>query len=221
MNSHSIRTLALRPLARWIALLGVLVSVLSTSACRANDAPTAPASEPSSATSRLVITTLTVNLLVDDVTPCVDTFRKLVEKYEGNIAHANVSGTDEDRWADIEARVPAKALEAFRSELKTLGELDSETERVEDVTAPHADLEARLHNARAHEKRLLQLLEEKTGSLGDVVAIEKEIASVRENIERFEAPKSGYSMAESPTQPCTSRSAPLTRICGHTLAMQS
>jgi hypothetical protein len=56
-----------------------------------------------------------------------------------------------------------------------------------DVTAQIVDVAARLSNARNTEKRLLVLLQRRTGALEDVLAAEREMARVREEIERFDA----------------------------------
>ena len=55
------------------------------------------------------------------------------------------------------------------------------------MTEQIVDVEARLSNARNTEKRLLDLLQRRTGALEDVLAAEREIARVREEIERFDA----------------------------------
>lgn len=48
------------------------------------------------------------------------------------------------------------------------------------------DVESRLKNKRIEEERLLKILEEKTGDLEQVVALERAISEVREQIERME-----------------------------------
>lgn len=175
-------------LSRWIVTLCIFALVGSASACaRGQDStPTAPAKSGDNV-DRSVVVTVRTSLSVDNVVSSSEKVRKLVEQHDGVVANANTYGRDSDRNADFELRIPAAKLEAFRAGLHGVGELDSESEQVEDVTAPHADLAARLGTACMQEKRLLALLEQKSGSLADVVAIEKELASVRENIERMEA----------------------------------
>jgi chromosome segregation ATPase len=73
------------------------------------------------------------------------------------------------------------------AELKKLGRLTDESQNSSDITAQYVDLTARLSNARNTEQRLLALLRERTGNLKDVVEVERELASVREGIERMEA----------------------------------
>lgn len=190
-SNKTIGTTWAQTLARSLVVLFIVAVIGSAAACaRMQDsAPTIEPANSADTNTRSVVVTVRTVLSVDDVTPSTEKVRKLVDKHDGIIANAGINGTADDRVADFEVRIPADKLEAFRAELNGVGEVDSESEQVEDVTAPHADLEARLRNAQAHEKRLLSLLEEKTGSLADVVAIEKELASVRENIERMDAEK--------------------------------
>ncbi len=60
-----------------------------------------------------------------------------------------------------------------------------------DVTEALADLDARLRTHRAAETRLLALLEQRTGALADVLAVERALVEVREQIERLEAEQRG------------------------------
>lgn len=55
-----------------------------------------------------------------------------------------------------------------------------------DVSEEFVDLTARVENKRHTEKRLVATLAERTGKLEDVLAIEREIDRVREEIERIE-----------------------------------
>jgi hypothetical protein len=48
------------------------------------------------------------------------------------------------------------------------------------------DIAARVENARRLEARIIQLLANRTGKLQDVLSVERELARVREEIERYE-----------------------------------
>jgi len=72
-------------------------------------------------------------------------------------------------------------------EIKKLGRVESEAQTGEEVTAEYVDREARLNNARNTEKRLTELLRDRTGKLSDVLAVQLEIGHVRESIERMQA----------------------------------
>jgi hypothetical protein len=105
----------------------------------------------------------------------------------GYVAEAAVSGAERNRAASLSLKIPTDKLADFRRKLDGAGRLVSETERAEDVTDQRADLGARLTNARAEERRLLEIMAEKTGSLSDVLTAEKSLSEVRERIERLEA----------------------------------
>lgn len=178
-------------LLRLFPTLLALLAVLGLGACQngASAPIRADASESSSPVSRAVVVTVVSDLRVDDVESAIASVRELTTRHHGVVANARVQGNDVDASASFELRVPSDRAEPFRAELRKLGDTDHESESIEDVTAPLADLDARLRNARAHEKRLLALLEDRSSSLADVVAVEKELASVRETVERLEAEK--------------------------------
>jgi hypothetical protein len=84
-------------------------------------------------------------------------------------------------------RVPAGELAAALAELKSLGHVETESQSGEEVTQQHADLVARLKNSRETELRLQAILQQRTGKIADVLAVEQEIARVRGEIEQMEA----------------------------------
>ena len=83
--------------------------------------------------------------------------------------------------------IPAAQLDTAMATLKSIGRVVDEAQSGEDVTEQVVDVTARLANTRNTEKRLTDLLQKRTGDLADVLAAEREIARVREEIERFDA----------------------------------
>ncbi len=90
-------------------------------------------------------------------------------------------------------RVPPDQIGAVRRVLARAAGPDSLHEELTstDVTEALADLDARLRTHRAAESRLLALLEQRTGALADVLAVERALVEVRERIERLEAEQRG------------------------------
>jgi len=84
-------------------------------------------------------------------------------------------------------RFPSNRLDAGLAELRKLGTVKEESQNTSDVTGQYTDLVARLTNARNTEQRMLALQRERTGKLPEVVEVEREIARIREEIERMEA----------------------------------
>jgi hypothetical protein len=95
--------------------------------------------------------------------------------------------SQENRTLTATLQVPSAQLDEALRRLKTLGTVDSEVLSGEDVGEQIVDVEARLSNARNTETRLLDLLQRRTGDVEQVLAAEREIARVREEIERFVA----------------------------------
>ncbi len=81
----------------------------------------------------------------------------------------------------------ASQLDATLSDLRKLGKVENESQTGTDVTTQTADLEARLSNERNTEKRLIQLVADRSGGLKDVLAVEVELGRVRGEIESMEA----------------------------------
>jgi hypothetical protein len=70
--------------------------------------------------------------------------------------------------------------------LAPIGKVQSVNVSAQDVGEEFVDLTARLVNARRLEARLIELLANRTGRLSDVLTVERELARVREMIERYE-----------------------------------
>ncbi len=132
------------------------------------------------------VTTVNVSVSVASVDDAARRLREETARAEGYVSNMSGHGEGKHRRASFELRVPAARLPSFRAAVASLGEIESEEERVEEVGEERADRKARLANARAEEKRILELLSNRTGSLGDVLAAERELARVRESVERFE-----------------------------------
>jgi hypothetical protein len=86
-------------------------------------------------------------------------------------------------------RVPGDRMSATLASLRAIGQVVEDTQGSQDVTDQIVDLDARLASARATEKRLTELLANRTGRLSDVLEVEREITRVRLDIERLDAEK--------------------------------
>jgi hypothetical protein len=109
---------------------------------------------------------------------------------ESSTQGGSASSGDGETSAHVILRVPPSHLEALRALLASMrkeGTTTQETLTAKDVGDALADLDARLHAAREEETRLLRLLDDKTGTLADVLAVERALSDVRDRIERLEA----------------------------------
>src|SRR5271157_415384 len=84
-------------------------------------------------------------------------------------------------------RIPADQLDSTLAEVKKLGRVEHESQNGAEVTEQYVDLNARLSNSRNTEQRLVEVLNQRTGKMADILAVENEIARVRGEIEQMEA----------------------------------
>lgn len=147
----------------------------------------APA-QPQSGDAPMIARWATIRIVAnrfDDVRPAIDRILRDVKGFAGRIDATATRGTSRTLSATL--RVPAPALDATLVSIKQLGQVVSESQGGDDVTEQVVDIAARLANARHTESRLTQVLRERTGKVSDVLEAEREIARVREEIERLDA----------------------------------
>jgi hypothetical protein len=96
------------------------------------------------------------------------------------------SGRDQLRQATLELKVPSARFDELTEGLQPIGRLEFVNVSAEDVSEEFVDLTARAANGRRLEERLVELLRTRTGKLQDVLTVERELARVREEIERIE-----------------------------------
>lgn len=146
-----------------------------------------PAVVLSADSNRKIIYTATVELAVEDFTGTPERVAELARKFDGYLAGSNLSGeTGESRRGSWTIRVPVERFEEFVKSAKGLGEVMRATTDSRDVSEEYYDVEARIRNKTKEEERLIALLEERPGKLEDVIAIERELSRVREELERMQ-----------------------------------
>ena len=122
---------------------------------------------------------------LDKARAAIEDILKLRHGYIGDLTLGEAVGSGRTLTATL--RVPADQLDAAIAGLKALGHVDSESQGGQDVTSQYVDLKARLANAQNTEKRLTDLLNQRTGKLSDVLEVEQELDRVRGEIEQMEA----------------------------------
>src|ERR1700730_13667804 len=135
----------------------------------------------------MVIRTGQAFIEVDNVDPAILKIRQLAAQVGGYIANSSISGgRDQIRQATLEIKVPAPKYDQAVGELSTIGKVETVNSTAQDVGEEFVDVTARVSNARRLEERLITLLSTRTGKLVEVLRVERELARVREEIERYE-----------------------------------
>jgi hypothetical protein len=142
---------------------------------------------PGPATTAMIIRTGEAFIEVDKVDPAVLKVRQLAAQVGGYIANSSISGGhDQIRQATIELKIPAPKYEQAVGSLATIGKVETVNSTAQDVGEEFVDVTARVNNSRRLEERLISLLANRTGKLDEVLRVERELARVREEIERYE-----------------------------------
>ncbi|MDF2773904.1 MAG: hypothetical protein K0S86_3401, partial [Geminicoccaceae bacterium] len=157
-------------------------------------APALPGSMPSAsavaqptAASSMIIRTGHAGIEVDSLDVAIASIRALATRVGGFVANTVIQGgRDQLRSATLEVKVPADRFDEALAGLTPIGKVESVNVNTQDVGEEYVDITARVENARRLEARLIELLANRTGRLQDVLSVERELARVREEIERYE-----------------------------------
>jgi len=160
---------------------------MPTAAAPEQAAADTPTPDAQAVESRHLVVEVDIAVEVVDL----DTFREqllvAVAKLGGHVSDAQRSGrAGANRNASWTIRVPNARHEALVAEIEALGELTNASTSTQDVTAQVIDVDARIKSLQTAETRMLELVATQAGALSDVLAIERELARVRGEIESLQ-----------------------------------
>ena len=135
-----------------------------------------------------IVRTATLHIVAADfdlIRPAVDRILQGVGGFIGEITASDRPGAA--RVIRGTLRLPSAQFSTALAQLRALGRVTQDSQNAEDVTTAVVDLDVRLTNARVTERRLNQVLQNRTGRVADVLEVEREIARVRTEIEQMTA----------------------------------
>lgn len=148
----------------------------------------APAEADAGGIARKIVYRANIELVCERITAIAERLESLATAAGGFVADAQLVGSSgEPRWGTWKLRVPVGRFDGLLTEIKKLAEVRGVQTTSDDVSEEYYDIEARLHNKRQEETRLLRLLDDRTAELEHVLAVEREISRVREETERLQA----------------------------------
>ena len=151
-------------------------------------AVTMPRSVEQPASDRMIVRTASVSLISDRFDQIRESLERLVASHQSRVTSLNATGDPSSRRSlRATIAVPAARMDALLTGLRSLGKVQDESLGSDDVTESFRDLGLRTANARREEQRLVELLSRRAGDLADVLAVERELARVRLEIERMDA----------------------------------
>lgn len=162
--------------------------VVSVSAADTAVIPPMPGpGQPTVSLNPMLIRTGTATVQVDSLEQGIAQVRALAQRVGGIVGNTTISsGAHTARQATVELRIPSMNFDRAVTGLAPVGRVEQVNVTAEDVGEEFTDVTARVANARRLEARLLDLLDRRTGRLEEVLNLERELARVREEIERYE-----------------------------------
>ena len=151
-------------------------------------APLPPLRTRATADAAMLVRTGQISIEVHDVDSAMARVRAAAAQEGGYVTDVDVTaGRNETHTATLTAKVPAPRYDDLLRQLQGIGLVESAQTNVEDVGEEYVDVAALLANDRELEQRLINLLARRTGKLEDVLAVERELARVRGESDRYEA----------------------------------
>ncbi len=155
------------------------------------EAPTASVPQPGpqvgpTAGPRLRVYHATLRLKVADLPRAGARLDSLVRASGGYVSAATEARENGEWRQETTVRVAPGRYAPLLAALGRLGRVEQKTQTTDDVTAEHADVAARLATKRAVEQRYRALLGQ-SAKISDILAVEKQLGEVREEIESTES----------------------------------
>jgi hypothetical protein len=145
----------------------------------------AAATQPSA--TPMIIRNGSASILVDSLELAIAAVKNMAATLNGVVGNTVVeTGDYQVRRATLAVQIPSARFDDALNGLKPIGKVESVTSTADDVGEEFVDVEARVANAKRLEDRMISLLATRTGKLEEVLAVERELARVREEIERYE-----------------------------------
>ncbi len=137
---------------------------------------------------RKLVYNLDYTLLVPDPNKAVNEIMLQTNKFSGYLLESRLSSNQgESSDARLVVKIPHDKMEQMASYLESLGTINHQTMYTDDVTTEYYDTEARLKVLQKEEERMLSFMDDEAASIQDLLAIEREIAQVREKRESLQA----------------------------------
>lgn len=151
----------------------------------AEDSVESYGSDESVTTDRLIIKTGSLSMVVENVRESIALITNYATEKGGFVVSSDVRKSGVAPYGEITIRIPVDVFDSGITDVKAMGEVESETVNGQDVTEEFVDLDSQLKNLRASETQFLQIMG-RAVKIEDVLAVQRELTWVRRDIERIE-----------------------------------
>jgi len=130
-----------------------------------------------------------LSIIVGDVGRAVSNLTVISRALDGDVTKLSdqrPASSDEHREANLTLVVPSGQFDSALARIAAIGGVRSQDVAAEDVGDQIVDDTARLRNLRRTETDLLRIMD-RSGRVGDILAVENQLNDVREQIEKLDA----------------------------------
>jgi Domain of unknown function (DUF4349) len=160
------------------------VSADSGNATPANPTLEVPAPIPN------LIQKASLTLIVESSDEVVSAVSAIVKQQQGYFIDLQDNRSDSRNGlqnVSMQIRIPQSKLEPTLEKFTQLGTVKSQSRTAEDVSEQLVDLDARLRNLRKQEELLLKIMEQRSGSVAEILNVARELSTIRQSIEQIDA----------------------------------
>lgn len=141
--------------------------------------------------SRKIIKTVNISAETEEFDKFIANVNAKVTALGGYMESTDISGRSINssksmRHANLTARIPAKNLDSFVTNVADNSNITNKSESADDVTLSYADTAAHIKSLRTEQERLDQLLLQ-ADDIETIIAIESRITDVRYELESYES----------------------------------
>jgi len=138
------------------------------------------------ANPRLIIKNGDIQVLVKNLESSYQSVETLAKTNGGFVESGGKSNTNQSKYGNLTIRVDSTKFDRTMQSLRTFGDVQSESNSGEDVTAVVADAEARLKQMRLEERQYQEVLKQ-AKKVSDILEVKRYISEIRQQIEGTEA----------------------------------
>lgn len=136
---------------------------------------------------RMIIRTAELSIEVRSHDETLSGLQRIARESGGFISHTTTELVyNTVKQTHVTLRIPSSGFDTVIVRLRGMSDkIEHESIQGQDVTEEFVDIDARLSNKRAEEEQLLLILK-RSGSVSDILEVQRELFRVREEIERTE-----------------------------------
>lgn len=146
--------------------------------------------QQASVPTRNLIQKAALTLIVQSTDEVVSQVTSIVKQQQGYFVDLQDNRSNSSnglQTVSMQIRIPQTKLESILEQFSQLGTVKSQSRTAEDVSEQLVDLDARLRNQRKQEELLLKIMEQKSGSVADILNVARELSTIRQSIEQIDA----------------------------------